>query len=347
MTRSLAVLTLILCGSLVDISAQPPVNKERKLTEQGWTAKVGTSIEKGLEYLSRTQLSDGSWGYDGSTKNEKPSATAMALLTFLYADHTHVRDGKYRDVVKNGLVFVLKQQTPKGNFQDASTFYSHAFITMSLCEALARTGDAKLIRPAQAAIDWIEAGQGPNGSWGYSPGVRGDTSITGWVLQALLAGKRAKLKVSDERVKLVTAYLDTVASKDGEKYGYTSAESPSPSMTAVGLYSRRLLGWKSSHPAMFGAGATDLKKVLPNGRAWNAYTIYYATNLFHSIGGDVWSVSWNPPIRDFLIGAQLRDGSWEGENSIIGQSCGRHGTTCFALMTLGVYHRGLSAPIRE
>ena len=64
--------------------------------------------------------------------------TGLALLTYLGAGYTH-NDGRYSEVVGNGLDFLLAQQKPDGDLRGGSQvvgMYCHAMATLALCEAL-------------------------------------------------------------------------------------------------------------------------------------------------------------------------------------------------------------------
>src|SRR5207253_7831964 len=88
--------------------------------------------------------------------------------------------------------------------------YAQAIGTLALCEAYGMTKDrGLLLAGAQAAINFIQKAQGPNGSWGYQAGAAGDTSIVGWQVQALEAAVLGKDIVVDPRViKKAIEFLD-------------------------------------------------------------------------------------------------------------------------------------------
>jgi len=62
-------------------------------------------------------------------------------------------------------------------------------------------------------------------------------------------------------------------------------------------------------------------------------------------------VTWNPVMRDMLVGMQVTEkspnpkqadiGSWPKDNHFIGSECGKLGTTCLCVLTLEVYYRHL------
>src|SRR5262249_44285216 len=69
--------------------------KDLLLKRDGGTTDSQAAVGRGLAWLARKQLKDGSWEFDGSSK-EKVAATGMALLPFLGAGETHRENAKYR-----------------------------------------------------------------------------------------------------------------------------------------------------------------------------------------------------------------------------------------------------------
>jgi hypothetical protein len=76
------------------------------------------------------------------------------------------------------------------------------------------------------------------------------------------------------------------------------------------------------------------------------YYSYYATQVFHHMGGDDWDW-WNTGpngktgMRELLIAAQDKDGSWDPKGDHFGSHGGRIMQTSLSLLTLEVYYRHL------
>lgn len=317
--------------------------KDALLKAGGGNSASEAAVARGLIWLSKQQKGDGRWVFDGSSQNEFIAATGMSLLPFLAAGQTH-KTGKYTDTVRKGLYFLQSQQNAKGTFTGGAGMYAHPIATMALCEAYGMTMDPGLKKPAQAAINYLVLGQGKDGSWGYSFGNDGDTSIVGWCVQALKSGKLAGLTVPDETMKKANQFLDKVAGGSGETYGYRE-KGASRTLTPVGLLLRQYMGWGPKNPIL-GKGVDFLKKYPPKRGGLDMYYYYYATQVVHFYGGPDWSTFWNPPMRDWLVDLQEKaagpnHGSWNPDQGIIGSHCGRLGTTCLALLTLEVYYRHL------
>src|SRR5439155_2628432 len=123
--------------------------------------------------------------------------------------------GKYAKNVDNGLKYLKLQQKGDGSFNNSPTMYDHAIATMSLCEAYGMTADPTLKGPAQLAVKYIVAAQHSAGGWRYRPGTPGDTSVTGWQIQALKSAMLAGLSVPKDVATKASQFLDQVSGGAG------------------------------------------------------------------------------------------------------------------------------------
>jgi hypothetical protein len=329
-----------------------------KLASTGGNRVSEAAVARGLVWLAKVQKNNGSWESDGSAKAPVAS-TGIALLPFLAAGYTHKGGAqfrgkemnKYQKNVTNGVDYLLKLQRPTGDF-GAQNMYEHAIASMALCEAFGMTQDPKLRYPCQKAIEFIVKAQHPAGGWRYGPGQAGDTSVTGWQIQALKSGHLAGLSVPKDTLQKAMSFLDSVSggtARTGSTYGYTD-KNGSPSMTAVGLLCRQYLGWGQHNPSIV-AGIGELKKIAPPDQGKNSaldiYYFYYASQVVHNYDGPEWHVFWNPRMRDWLVKLQVpqgngqNEGSWDPDQSITGSAGGRLFTSCMALLTLEIYYRYL------
>ncbi len=344
-------------------------NRVKAAKDDGATAESEAAVWAGLVWLAKQQKADGSWVLDGSSSQDKIAGTGLGLLPFLGAGQAQAPrratsildggaklpegakiliDGKYQKAVAAGLAYLIANQQKDGSFKGCSGMYSHGIATLALCEAHATAGDPKYREPAQKAVDFIVAVQGKDGSWGYPLSrSEGDTSIVGWQAQALYAASLCPdLKVPADAKKNVSAFLDTVCDgKTKGTYGYRDRNNIRPSLTAIGLLTRAELdGWQAKHDGMTAGTAYLTKNWLPRKERFDMYYYYYATQVFHGVGGEDWEKKWNPAMRDLLVGLQIPDGkatsgSWDADTGMVGSHCGRLGTTSLALLTLEVYYR--------
>jgi hypothetical protein len=317
--------------------------KDKLLAAGGGNAASEAAVALGLQWLAAQQKQDGRWQFDGGSKDDI-AATGLGLLPFLAAGETHKQAKKYQKTVMGGITFLTSTQLASGTFRGSSGLYAHGIATIALCEAYAMTLDPSLKAKAQAAIDYIVKAQAGNGSWGYSAGAAGDTSIVGWQIQALKSGMLGGLKVPPDTMKKAGQFLDDVSTDSGARYGYTT-RGGSPTLSAVGLLSRQYMGWTPKNPSL-AKGVEYLMTMQPSEANFEMYYLYYATQVVHFFEGPEWHQKWNPKIRDMLVKKQVKTagpnkGSWDADGGHIGGSCGRLGTTALCLLTLEVYYRHL------
>ena len=249
--------------------------KSLLIKKGGGNAESERAVARGLAWLAKQQRADGSWVFDvtGDTKKEIVAATGMALLPFLAAGETHKSGQRYQKTVRSGLEYLIRccplAGANAGKFTGSGNMYAQAIGTVALCEAYGMTKDKALLLPTcQAAINFIQRAQGPNGSWGYQSGNAGDTSIVGWQIQALQAARLSKDIVVDKRVIDNAIRFLNFASTGSRKsaYGYddNSGAQPGTALTAVGLLCRYYIdGWGPDNGGM-AEGVQGLMKRTPN-----------------------------------------------------------------------------------
>src|SRR6516225_9263259 len=102
---------------------------------------VDQAVERALEYLQRTQQSNGAW--IGENNQRSPAITGLAIMAFLSAGHVP-GEGKYGDTVAKGVDWVLSQQHANGLIAPVGhqEMYHHGICTLMLAEVAGMT-DAK------------------------------------------------------------------------------------------------------------------------------------------------------------------------------------------------------------
>ncbi len=337
------------------------------------------SLHKFNEYgrdKSGQPVGKGGCGCTGMTsRHNDPAATGMALLPFLGAGHTQrplpgSKQTDYSKTVLAGLSYLMKIQTREGYLggdAEVNNMYGHAIATIALCEAFGMTNDPSLKSSAQRAITFIVNGQSTEdpskggGGWRYVPKQAGDTSVTGWQVMALKSGQMAGLSVPAKTFTGVDEFLDKekvefdseTTKKKVIGYSYTPGSGPSRTMTAVALLCREYLGVNPKNPDLL-RGVEYLKEE-PPAATDNLYYLYYATQVFHHIGGTTWQF-WNlgpdgkSGIRDVLVKKQDKgtdakhvhqNGSWAPLTTGHVNDGGRIMWTSLSLLTLEVYYRHL------
>ena len=318
----------------------------------GATDETQEAVKLGLAWLKRQQHRSGYWSMQGPFESggiseNRPAATAMALLAFAGDGNTHLQ-GPYREEVDKGLKYLVGQQD-RGGFMAGQArgnerTYAQAQATIALCELYGMTKDSWLRAYAQRAIDYAMKAQSSGGGWRYRPNEPGDTSVTGWYVMAVQSAMASGLDVDEAKVNLISKYLDDASIYNGAAYAYQPGRSDAtPPMTAEGLLCRQYLGWPRDHPAMQD-GLRLLRTDAPfDIREHNVYYWYYATQVFHHVGGTEWK-EWNDLMKVKLPALQIKDGKERGSwapNRDQWSIGGRLYTTCLSLYCLEVYYRHL------
>lgn len=364
-----AAISIIPRTVVMDVTPTPPVEAGRMFTGRdpkarahlvqasGGTSQTEAAVTRGLEWIARRQNEDGSFSLhafhkspgaggkgDGmGSERSDMAGTALALLPFLGAGQTHL-SGKYTGVVFNGLKWLLENQRSDGDLRGpgGGQMYANGLAAIVLAEAYALTGDDQLREPAQLALHFIAQAQHAGGGWRYQPGQPGDTSVSGWQLMALQSGRMAQLRVPKKTLEGATTFLDRVQrDKVGGRYAYMPGGSPTHVMTAQALLARQYLGWPKDHPGLRDGARFLLENHPPSKEEPDVYYWYYATQVMHHLGGDLWR-QWNARMRRVLCDTQEAEGheagSWDPEGPFANRG-GRLFMTSLAVCTLEVYYR--------
>ncbi len=338
-------------------------DRSRQAERRGATPQSEAAVQQGLKWLAANQEPDGRWrasrhgagretrvaGQDrhGAGVRADTGMTALALLSFLAAGHTH-RQGPYRENVRKGLDFLLGAQRSDGSLQGKATsfaaMYCHSMATFALSEACALTGDARLEQPVRRAIGHIVAAQDRGGGgWRYTPGDPGDTSQLGWQLMALKSGELAGIPIPSSTRQRAVRFLASVSSgRNGGLASYRPKERITRPMTAEALYCRQLLGMPAGSPTA-GEAADYLLGELPGEGPVNLYYWYYCTLALCPMQGDHW-YRWNQALQKDLISRQCSSGTLSGSwdpATVWGGYGGRVYSTALATLCLEVYYRYL------
>jgi hypothetical protein len=376
--------------------------KEKMLQEYGGNGLSEAAVADGLAWLALHQAPDGRWslhkfpqhgrdkagqavgaagcGCTGTTnRHNDTAATGLALLPFLGAGHTQrplppgPKQADYSKIVLTGLQYLMKIQNKEGYLggdAEVNNMYGHAIATIALCEAYGMTNDPSLRPAAQKAVTFIVHAQSTDdpakggGGWRYVPKQAGDTSVTGWMIQALKSGQMAGLSVpaktftaADEYLEKCKSEFKSEATPDKKVVGwsYTPGSGPTRNMTAVALLCKEYMGVNPKNPDLL-RGIEYLKE-LPPGSPNALYYEYYATQVFHHMGGTTWQF-WNlgpdgsgkNGIRDTLIRRQDKGndpklahqlGSWSPQGGGHVNDGGRIMWTSLSILMLEVYYRHL------
>lgn len=304
--------------------------------------KADQAIERGLEYLRRTQEADGAWKA-GSAKN--PAITSLAVMAFLSAGHVP-GEGKYGDTVERGIAWVMKSQKANGLLatEGHHEMYHHGICTLMLAEAAGmapgKLGDEirqKLEKAVPVILD-AQRKTGPHkGGWRYTRvGSDGDISVTGWQVMALRAAKNLGCDVPPGAIDQAVDYIKSCQDPASGGFKYMPGAGVTVPCTGTSILGLVLCGKKFHQaPEVQKAGAYLLKNPPRWGRHHFFYEVYYGSQANFQLGGNYWSF-YKPQLHEALLRNQQTNGSWT-----TGDGYGPNYGTAMAILALTVEYRFL------
>jgi hypothetical protein len=299
------------------------------------------------------------------------AATSLALLCFLgHGEDQHSRD--FGKTVRKAILWLEEQQDEDGYFcRGDSWCYQNGMAVYAMAEAYAMTGITYLRPVVAKAVRRVCEGQTPEGGWYYnyaktredgSPWPGGDTSVSGWQIQALTAASYAGIRFSNDMLAETRARAaQDIKSRfdDANGCGYQGT-APSRSKeenyctTAVGTLCLQFLG---EHGTPQVAAGLDLMRKYScdwdrttGGAGDPLYGWYYVTQaMFQATAGpdnNVYWKRWNSLFKTMLLNRQQADGHWEPPvNAKYASHFGQNGrlvySTAMCCLMLEVYYRCL------
>lgn len=209
---------VLCCGiAATPLSSAPPT----KVKEEPTPKPVREAREKSLDWLTKNQADNGSWG-----KTYTLAVTSFACLSYLSASDEPFRDERGTALLK-GLKYLLSQQKEGMFVQQGHTWiHGQGFATLALSEAYGRSllcktkpdFDMKKVRAVVArAVQAIGKNQSQSGGWWYTPGVteQHEGSTTVCAVQAIVSAKNYGIPVDDKVIDNGFEYLKKCQIKDG------------------------------------------------------------------------------------------------------------------------------------
>jgi len=362
-----------------------PMRSILRTANRGASKDIDAAIERGLQFFTKTQDSDGGWpvaimptnslqGETGEYKWGRLGVSSLVTLAFLGDGNCWVRSTReeklyYADTVQKAVRYLVTVQDPEtGRFgsTDKLFMYNHAMATLAVTEAAALSGDRELLERATKAVDYLVKTQTGDGGWEYfgkKDSDLADISISSWPLQALHAARDAGIKVPDDTFARALAFYRK--SSKGERAIYRLNKDDGfylPSRNGMVLMMRELCGDNTSLPdvaAMRTKLSYDFPKVKPGwGVGWNPrskdaserakfnpYELYFCTYAMFFGGGKEW-LEWNTHMTRAMLDMQDGDGCWRA-NDVFSQQGGTWYSTAMSILTLQVHHRLLHAVATE
>ncbi len=380
-----------------------PEARRRRIEQFGGSVSTENAVETGLQWLAAHQEPSGLWsrtrfpqrcpdrdecgGIAVARLDHSLDAglTGLCVLAFLGAGYTD-EHGPHQQTVARAADALLRLQRTDGGFgadSDRMAGYNDSLATLALLELYELTGRAELREPAERGVRRLLRNQQALGGWDYlaTPDAgRNDTSITGWMVQALQSALVAGIDVPRTALLRASLHFSRAASPDGRVWyadagvgfkledGLQPGYRYGPAMSAVGLSCQQILGWNADASPLR-QQRTLLLADLPDARRLQGgdpsqlhdyYYWYYGTLAMFQLGEDDWQ-RWNAALRDALLPLQDRTqtargvrrhsfGSWPpfGANwGKWGRAGSRVYSTAVCVLTLEVYYRHTPAYLED
>lgn len=308
--------------------------QEQRSTTVRLSSDGRKAITHGLEYLSKSQNKDGSWG-----GNEHPTAdTSTAMLAFMLQGHVPAL-GPYGALMEKGIDYLLAkgeaQQGYLGTPSNHAGMYEHGLGILALSEAWGQSKNPKIRDTLRRAVDVTLRSQNDAGGWRYSPQpTDADLSMTVMQLVALNSARESGISVPDTTMQRATKYVLDCQDAETGGFAYTPKQQPGLARTGAGVMSLIMCGQRD-HPAVR-RGLLYMRSY-PDSKFSNIarfyYTHYYCTLSMYQLGEEEFR-SWYPRVASTLLRTQKSDGSWSGEVDPAWD-------TSMAILILGVPYRFL------
>jgi len=310
---------------------------------------IVAAIDKGLNYLARTQQPDGH--FDAFTQyGAYPCVmTSLAGLALL-ANGSTPEEGPYATNVKKAMLYLLRVADPKvnpdgllaGPDNESRSMYGHGFSMLFLAQCYGMELNTPFEQRIREALDRGVAltakSQSPAGGWIYTPTSGGDEgSVTVTQLQALRACRNVGIKVPKETIDRAVGYLRLCQNADGGiSYSAQSRGQSKPAISAAaiacfyaaGVYDRQT-GGSGDEAEMVERLVRYVRTNIRPGQEDGHYFYmqFYLAQAMHQRGGRDWEVYY-PEISKRLLSTQADDGSWQGDG------CGTAYGTAIACLIL-------------
>ncbi len=305
-------------------------------------AKTIKCIDKGLNYLVKTQRADGSWLNSGGYGSYPSAMTALAGLSLMAGGSTPETGPYSRNVSRamNYLIRIAKSHKDgliAGPGSESRSMYGHGFSMLFLAQCYGTEINRETGKDLREVLDKAVAvtvgsqsdlGKSNNhaGGWIYTPTSKGDEgSVTVTQLQALRACRNAGIKVPKSTIDRAVAYLKYCQMTDGGIcYSARSRGSSRPAISAAAIacfYAAGVYDRKTGGAGVEGQMVEKLVnyvrgKVSSQSSAWGGhwfYTHFYLAQAWYQRGGKDWK-DYYPTIRGKLMQMQSPDGSWNGDS---------------------------------
>lgn len=309
------------CGGRA--GAAPPSSLPRTVetsAQELITPRAEQAIERGLQYLVRSQRADGSFG-SGTNYEGHVAVTALSGMAMLASGSSPGR-GPYGEPLERAVDYVLDNVTATGlitapEHRNMNPMYGHGFATLFLAEVYGMTNDDRIRDKLKLAVKLIISSQNKEGGWRYFPVRReADVSATVCQMMALRAARNAGIAVPKSTVDACVEYIRRCQNPDGG-FAYMLSGGgmgmgslmPRSAAGVVVLYNAGVYEDPQIERGLRYLQEQAFQPMQFRQEGFYYYGQYYAAQAMWYAGGDNWR-RWFPRVRDDLISQQQVAGNW-------------------------------------
>ncbi len=308
------------------LTLAPPGPAQDAPWPQHIDARTEKAIRRGLEYLAGTQDRQGTWRNAGTYGSYPVAMTSLAALALLMSGST-LSEGPYAENIDRATSYLISASRGNGliasPLEESRSMYGHGFSMLFLGQLYGMEPDAerqqRISRVLRDGVALTARSQSRDGGWLYTPDSQGDEgSVTITQVQALRSCRNAGVAVPKKVIDDAMRYLDLSMRPDGGiAYRARQFGNSRPPITAAAVvcwYNAGLYDYPNATKALAYCKANIGIGADRSGAAGHYYYahLYYAQAMYLSGERD-----WNdyfPKMRDYLLGQQDADGSWQGDS---------------------------------
>ena len=209
------------------------------------TEEAEKAIERGLQFLIKSQNKDGSWT-TAESGDYAIAGTSLGLMAFMVEGHS--RFGPYGAALNRAKNYLLKRAKDSPTGAMGVKMYEIGLFTIAMSELWGMTSDEEDNQQIQVALERavqiILRSQSPLGGWRYAPrpDAGQDTSVTAMVFVSLASAREAGVLIPDDTIERLTGYLrDQAFDEQRGGFGY-QGKGYTLACTAGGAYAAQLAG---------------------------------------------------------------------------------------------------------
>jgi hypothetical protein len=325
-------------------SAHHSLPNLKVVSDKQWN-EIDRAVDRGLFWLSRQQLANGSFP---TRSSGNPGVTSLCIMSFLSRGHLP-GSGPYGQTLDRALDFVLSCQLPNGVFtaeaisqSNTSSFsaahssvYNTTIAGLMLGELYGLT-DAKRatrIQPAiQKTLDYMHKLQDrqispqyalDRGGWRYlqrTSEFESDLSVTAWQIMFMRSAVNAGFEVPQNRADMAIEYVKRNFERNTGRFYYSfyKTDELPRAMAGAGVLCLFLAGQYDNEIEQKSGSWMLSQSFAPYNRQIDGedhyhYAAYYVSQSMFQLGGSYWE-QFYPEFSAVFVGGQNTDGSWDPES---------------------------------